>query len=103
VLSVAAAEARRLGCEAGAEWLPCLDVETVRKGDQDKLDALICLLVGLRWRLETRERSVILGCLEHGYMVAPVTAVMHDRLSQAAALRRVPIDDILSPAFGTPE
>ena len=101
VLRVIAAEAQRLGCDASAEWLPHLDVETVRKGDQDCLDALICLLVGLRWRLEPRERSIMLGCLEHGYMVAPVTPLMHERLRQAAALRRVPIDKIFPPALGT--
>ena len=102
VLGVVADEAKRLGCEAAADWLPRLEVEKVRKGDQDCLDALICLLVGLHWRLEPRARSVMLGCLDHGYMVAPVTPLMHERLSQAAALRLVPIDNTIPSAFGTP-
>jgi len=100
-LRVITAEADRLGCEAAVEWLPHLDVETVRKGHQDCLDALICLLVGLRWRLEPRERSVMLGCLELGYMVAPITPLMHERLCKAAAIRRVPIDNVFPPALGT--
>jgi predicted RNase H-like nuclease len=101
VLGAVATEARRLGCEAAADWLPCLDVNPVSKADQDRLDALICLLVGLRWRLDPRDRSIMLGCLNNGYMVAPVVSLMHERLSDAAALRRVPIDNLIPPTLGT--
>ncbi|MBA4221801.1 MAG: DUF429 domain-containing protein [Methylobacterium sp.] len=98
VLSVVADEAGRLGCEPAADWVSRLDVLDVRKGHQDSLDALICLLTGLRWRLEPRDRSIMLGCLGHGYMVAPVTPLMHERLAMAAALRSVPIDNAIPPA-----
>jgi len=98
VLRVVADEARRLGCDGAATWVGNLDQEQVRKEDQDRLDALICLLVGLRWRLEPRARSVMIGCLDHGYMIAPTTAMMHERLSTAAALRGVPVDKFIQPA-----
>ena len=100
VLGVATAEARRLRCEPAARWLPHLDINPVRKADQDRLDALICLLVGLRWRLESREKSVMLGCINYGYMVTPVTSAMHLRLSRAAMSRGVPIDNVLPPTIG---
>jgi predicted RNase H-like nuclease len=96
VLRVVTDEARRLGCHEAANWVGLQDLERARKQNQDCLDALICLLVGLRWRLEPRARSAMLGCLDHGYMIAPITPVMHERLSTAASLRGVPIDNILS-------
>ena len=101
VLRVAADEARRLRCAEAAEWVDGVDRERARKADQDRLDALICLLVGLRWRLGPRATSVMIGCLDHGYMIAPVTPMMHQRLSSAAALRGVPIDLSATPHAGT--
>jgi predicted RNase H-like nuclease len=96
VLRVVADEAKRLGYHDAASWVSLQDPHRVRKQHQDCLDALICLLVGLRWRMEPRTRSVMFGCLDHGYMIAPITPVMHERLSRAASLRGAPIDNILS-------
>jgi predicted RNase H-like nuclease len=98
VLRVVAEESQRLGCHEAAEWVGRLDVERARKQDQDRLDSLICLLVGLRWRLEPRARSVMLGCLDHGYMIAPTAPLMHQRLSRAASLRGAPVDSIVPSA-----
>jgi predicted RNase H-like nuclease len=95
VLDAVEAEAVRLGCPFVREWLADLPVETVRKGDQDRLDAIICLLVGIRWRFSARSDSVMIGCTDHGYMVSPVTPAMYERISAAASARGVPVDGLL--------
>jgi predicted RNase H-like nuclease len=41
------------------------------KADQDKLDALICGLIGLHWLVAPREQSMMIGDLQSGYMIAP--------------------------------
>lgn len=62
-----------------------------RKADQDKLDALICGLVGLHWIRAPRSQSAMIGDLQNGYMIAPATDGMRSRLTAAAEDRRVPI------------
>lgn len=54
------------------------------KADQDRLDAMICALIGLRWRRAARSEVVMLGCLDEGYMVGPVTEEVLERLTTAA-------------------
>ena len=51
-----------------------------RKKDQDMLDAAICELVALRWRLRPRGESMLIGNLETGYMVLPASAQVRERL-----------------------
>lgn len=63
-----------------------------RKADQDRLDAVICALVGLHWLTSDRRKSVMIGDLESGYMIAPASPQVRDRLSAAAEVRGVPID-----------
>lgn len=76
-----------------AEWCSELrDLPAPRKSDQDQLDAMLCLLIGLRWRLEDRSESLMLGCLEHGYMVLPASAPVRERLVKAARAYAVPVD-----------
>ena len=68
VLAAVATDARRVGCGPLAEW--CDELASDRpplKADQDKLGAAICLLVALRWRLEPREASMMIGNKESGY------------------------------------
>jgi predicted RNase H-like nuclease len=100
VLRVTREEAMRLGCQDAAAWVSLQEPDRVRKRHQDCLDALICLLVGLRWRLERRSKSMMMGCLDHGYIIAPTTPMMHERLSRAASLRRVSIDSVAVPIPG---
>lgn len=102
VLGAVEAEAVRLGCTPVRDWLVDLRVEHVRKEHQDRLDAIICLLVGIRWRFGPRTDSVMVGCIDHGYMVAPVTPAMHQKLSAAASQRGVPIDHVLPSVAGVP-
>jgi predicted RNase H-like nuclease len=65
--------------------------ETPRKADQDRLDALICGLIGLHWLVAPRDQSVMIGDPESGYMIAPATNGIHERLHAAALQRNVPI------------
>src|SRR3954453_19906722 len=62
------------------------------KSDQDKLDAVICALVGMLWRSTERPETIIIGCAELGYMIAPASPEARARLRTAAAVYSVPID-----------
>jgi predicted RNase H-like nuclease len=64
---------------------------TPTKADQDKIDAMICALVGLHWLVAPREQSVMIGDLVSGYMIAPALRGVHERLALAARKRDVPI------------
>jgi predicted RNase H-like nuclease len=75
----------RLGFTEPAEW--CRK-EASRaapaKADQDKLDSMLCLLVGLIWRLRPRHESLMLGDLETGYMIVPASEALRQRLDSKA-------------------
>lgn len=76
-----------------ARW--CLEVGDLpvpRKSDQDRLDAMLCLLIGLRWRLGDHSDCLMLGCLERGYMVLPASNTVRERLVKAARTCGVPVD-----------
>ncbi|THV16728.1 DUF429 domain-containing protein [Rhizobium rhizophilum] len=64
---------------------------TPTKADQDKIDAMICALVGLHWLVAPREQSVMIGDLVNGYMIAPALSGVHERLAIAARKRNVRI------------
>lgn len=55
------------------------DINSPRKGDQDRLDACLCLLAGLHF---VEEDSTMVGNLESGYMVVPTSAVLISELSE---------------------
>ncbi|NMN71185.1 DUF429 domain-containing protein [Rhizobium sp. 57MFTsu3.2] len=65
--------------------------ETPSKSDQDKLDALLCGLIGLHWMVAPRDQSVMIGDLRRGYMISPAIGGVHERLIAAAKLRGVPL------------
>jgi len=69
-----------------------------RKADQDKLDAVICALIGLHWMTAPRDRSVMIGDLSSGYMVAPALHGVHERLIRKATETEVPIDGVVPAA-----
>jgi predicted RNase H-like nuclease len=60
------------------------------KADQDRLDAMLCLIVGFRWRFGERDGSMLLGSLDEGYMVFPATAAVRERITEAANRLGVP-------------
>lgn len=63
-----------------------------RKADQDKLDAMICALIGLYWLIGPREQSMMIGDLQSGYMIAPTIDGVHYRISAKAREVGVPVD-----------
>lgn len=76
-----------------AAWADALAAVAVPgKADQDRLDAVLCALIGLHWRTAPRDASILLGDRIAGYMVAPACAVVRARLEIAAGLASVPVD-----------
>lgn len=59
-------------------------VERPNKGDQDKLDAMLCLIVGTHWLLRCRSASLFLGSLEDGYMISPASPEVRSYITTAA-------------------
>jgi predicted RNase H-like nuclease len=80
------------------EWTEHMRRETnnraLRKGDQDRLDAVLCALIGYHWRAKPRQDSIMIGDLTSGYMIAPSGANTRSCLTVAAAKRGVPVDGI---------
>jgi predicted RNase H-like nuclease len=60
------------------------------------LDAALCLLIALRWRLGLRKDSLMLGDLASGYMVLPASPDVRAYLTMAAGKQSVPVDGALS-------
>ena len=62
VVAVVTAEAFEFGCGSFESWCALSGaIGAPQKSDQDKLDAVICLLIAIRWRLRARETSVMIG------------------------------------------
>lgn len=84
VLAATTRQAELLELGATATWCAELDnAGQSTKAEQDQLDAVICLIVAATW-LQHRERCVMIGDLEQGYIVAPATDGVRARLAQAA-------------------
>lgn len=74
-----------------ADWCrKLLAVANPRKHDQDQLDSIICALIGCVWLSCDRSRSMLLGDLETGYIVTPVSSETSGRLSTAAIEKGIP-------------
>ncbi len=92
VVAAAAAEAESLGCTPASEWLAGAGANPKpRKADQDRLDAVLCCLVAIRWRLSPPERSMMIGDRDTGSIVAPASAAMRERLTARADVIGVPV------------
>ena len=99
VVDAAMREATSLSCTPLVSWIEEIWATTApKKEHQDRLDAALCLLIAIRWRLGKREHSVAIGDLKNGYIVAPVSEPVFRRLRKVAAKRGVPIDDLGEPA-----
>lgn len=90
VVATAEKIAAEMSVAGVSEWLSDLPTSP-RKGNQDQLDALLCALIGLRWLYAERERSVMIGDLALGYMVAPVVGEVLNRLRAAGIRQAVPV------------
>ena len=98
VVDAAKREATNLRCTPLVGWIEEIRANTApKKEHQDRLDAAVCLLIAIRWRLLKREQSVAIGDLKNGYIVAPVSGPVFKRLREVAAERGVPIDDLGEP------
>ena len=95
VVETATSEATNFGCAALVAWLEEMRTNAApTKGHQDRLDAALCLLIAIRWRLGGREQSVAIGDLRNGYIVAPVSEPVLKRLRAVAAVQGAPINDL---------
>ncbi|MFT8776778.1 MAG: DUF429 domain-containing protein [Gluconacetobacter liquefaciens] len=93
VATCAAQQARLLGCTELAEWCRVAgETASPRKPDQDKLDAALCVLIALHWRLRPREASLLLGDRCSGYMVLPANQPVREYLTRFARRLSVKID-----------
>lgn len=70
--------------------------EKPSKADQDRLDAVICALIGIHWLRGPREHSMMIGDRLTGYIVAPTLNGVHEKLAMAAMKHGVPVDGIVS-------
>lgn len=76
-----------------ADWADHLAaVEVPRKADQDRLDGVLCALIGLHWLTRPRSESIMIGDRTRGYMIAPASDAARTRLEKAALLAGVPVD-----------
>lgn len=86
VCRVAAEAAARLGVPALATWFAQMaQMAAPGKGDQDRLDAALCVLIGLIWRAAPEGEALCIGDARAGYIVTPVSAPVRARLAAAAA------------------
>ncbi|CAO4165066.1 hypothetical protein [Methylorubrum extorquens] len=58
----------------------------------DELAAWVCALIGLHWHLVPRDASIMIDDREAGYMVAPASLEIRQRLVAAAAAYGVSTD-----------
>ncbi|WP_244631116.1 DUF429 domain-containing protein [Aureimonas sp. ME7] len=88
--------ARTHGINGMADWLARLaQVAAPQKSDQDKLDAVLCALIGFHWLMNPRSASIMIGDLRTGYMIAPASDEVRARLVEAAKKARVAVDGAL--------
>jgi hypothetical protein len=80
-----------LGPMAVETWArECARLPSPRKADQDRLDSVLCALIGYHWRSKPRAESLMIGDLATGYMIAPSQPNARARLETAAARCGVP-------------
>ena len=92
VVGETTALANMLGLTDLGDWSSNLPVKRKpSKREQDCLDAAICALIGFIWRACARSDSAVIGDLEEGYILAPVSAETRKRLEKAAGKKGVPL------------
>lgn len=92
VTGVVADLARRHRIEGLEAWANGMGkIEKPRKADQDHLDAAICALVGYLWRFGASGEVAMIGDLDTGYMITPISGDTRPRLEKAAHKNGVPL------------
>ncbi|MFO1126149.1 MAG: DUF429 domain-containing protein [Methylocystis sp.] len=93
VAEAAARAAHMMGCKELAKWCNAAgQTDDPQKADQDKLDAVLCVLIAIYWRLRPREASLLLGDPDKGYMVLPASREVREYVMNPARKRSVAID-----------
>lgn len=93
VLQAVIAEASNLGLDCLADWASEFRlVQKVHKSDQDKLDAAICSMIGFIWLFCDPKKSAMIGDLQAGYIVSPMSELTRIRLEFSAKNLNVPIN-----------
>lgn len=83
--------AKQLGINGLASWAEAkASLPQPQKADQDKLDASLCALIGLIWRGGPTDASAMIGDIDAGYMITPISDATKRRLEAAATSRDVP-------------
>lgn len=78
------------------EWCSrMISIEHPKKCHQDELDAAICLMVAVHWKLTERSQSVMIGDLHQGYIVSPATEAVKKRLVTKAKVERCALDGVI--------
>ncbi len=96
VACAATRQALDLGCEELADWCrQAGKISQPQKADQDRMDAALCVLIALHWRLRPRHQSLLLGNMATGYMVLPASPTARERLTAAARKYAVEMDSIV--------
>lgn len=85
-----AAVFRRLKVKSAARWCAAAAERTPKKSDQDALDAVICALVGMVW-WATPGNVVVVGDLEHGYVLTPASEALREELARDGVVDEVPV------------
>jgi predicted RNase H-like nuclease len=90
VAQAAAQNLSQLGVDEAAQWCRhAADLPKPTKADQDRLDAMLCLLIAIWWRTRDRSQSMILGNIDTGYMVLPASLDVRGRLIATAEIQGV--------------
>lgn len=75
-----------------------LELDRPKKADQDKLDAMICLMIAWFWRYGQPSGSAVLGDQHQGYVVSPCSEQVRAVLAASAVKRAIPFDTVWSSA-----
>ena len=83
-------QADKLNLPALSKWArSAANISSPQKQEQNKLDAVICLIVALQWRRAMRESVAMIGDLNSGYMITPVSTSTKTILKNSARERGV--------------
>ena len=90
--------ANKLSVAPLAEWAERMARKNPpTKPDQDRLDAVICLIIALYWRCRNKQDMAVIGDTKSGYMVTPVAPQTKEILQKAAEKGRVPMNNGCPP------
>ena len=93
VVNATGATSRDLGLSDIVKWCSAMSTKAKpAKSKQDCLDSVICALIEFTWLACSPSASMMLGDLENGYIVTPVSDETRARLVNAAARKGVPFE-----------